>query len=300
MIFDTEFHKVVLDNLYDGVYYVDLERNITYWNKGAEKISGYASSDIVGKNCSDNILLHINDKGENLCKAQCPLAQTIKDDHPREKELYLRHKDGYRVPVLTRISPVHNSRGQVIGAVEIFSDNSPKAALLQRVEELQKMALYDSLTGLANRRYMEMSLDTKFNEMFRYGWPFGVFFIDIDLFKNVNDTHGHLTGDKVLKMVAKTLSQNTRPFDILGRWGGEEFIAIIVNVNHDQLYSIANKFRILIAQSSLLVGSDTVQVTISIGATLARPSDTIDLLLQRADQVLYNSKALGRNCVSVK
>ena len=98
------FFRGILDSLQDGVYFVDMNRRITYWNKGAERITGYASSEAMGISCSDNLLVHIDDKGVNLCKAGCPLAQTLMDGLERETESYLQHKDGNRLPVIIRVS----------------------------------------------------------------------------------------------------------------------------------------------------------------------------------------------------
>ena len=299
MIIDNDFSKTILENLFDGVYFVDCDRKILYWNKGAENITGYTSSEVIGKRCSDNIN-HVDDYGIQLCMTTCPLAKTVADSMPREINLYIRHKKGHRVPVLVRTTTLQDSQGKVVGAVEIFSDNTPKLAITQRIKELEKMALLDPLTELANRRYIELNMQTKLDEMRRYGRPFGILFMDIDHFKKVNDLHGHDIGDKVLIMVSNTFMKNVRASDIVGRWGGEEFLSIMPNINEDQLYFFANKLRVLVEQSGFSLDSGIVQVTVSIGATLAQPKDTTETLLERADKLLYYSKATGRNRVSIK
>jgi diguanylate cyclase (GGDEF)-like protein/PAS domain S-box-containing protein len=293
------FFRGILDSLHDGVYFVDVNKRITYWNKGAERITGYNSSEAVGICCSDNLLVHIDGKGANLCKAGCPLAQTLMDGRVRETEAYLQHKDGHRLPVFIRVSPLRDSGGRIVGAVETFSDNSSKAALLHRIDELQKESLVDSLTGLANRRCIDMKLHSRIDEMQRYGWPCGLLFLDIDNFKIVNDTYGHSVGDRVLMMVARTLSSNLRSHDLLGRYGGEEFVAIITNLNMAQLHSFANRLRLLVEKSSLDTEYSTIQVTVSIGATVVRPEDTVETAITRADLFMYNSKIGGRNRVSI-
>jgi diguanylate cyclase (GGDEF)-like protein/PAS domain S-box-containing protein len=298
MSIDNGFSKTILENLYEGVYLVDNDRKILYWNKGAENITGYTSSEVIGKRCSDNIS-RVNDNGVQLCMTTCPLAKTVADSMPREMNLYIRHKKGHRVPVLVRTTTLQDSQGQIVGAVEIFSDNSPKLAITQKIKELEKMALLDPLTELANRRYIELNIQTKLDEMRRYGKPFGILFVDIDHFKNINDFYGHEIGDKVLTMVANTFMKNVRASDIVGRWGGEEFIAIIPNINEAQLYFTANKLRVLVEQSGFSLNSGIVQVTVSIGATLALLKDTAETLLERADKLLYYSKANGRNRVSI-
>lgn len=293
------FFRGILDNLHDGVYFVDMNRRITYWNKGAEKITGYESSEAVGRSCSDNLLVHIDDDGVNLCKTACPLAQTLMDGRERETEAFLQHKDGHRLPVVIRVSPLRDSSGRIVGAVESFSDNSSKAALLQRIDQLQKESLVDPLTGLANRRCIDMKLQSRIDEMRRYGWSCGVLFLDIDNFKIVNDTYGHNVGDGVLMLVARTLSSNLRAHDLLGRYGGEEFVAIITHVDMAQLNSFADRLRLLVENSRHDTEYGTIRVTVSIGATVVRPDDTVEAAIKRADLYMYNSKIGGRNRVSV-
>ena len=106
-----EFFKSVLEHIYDGVYVVDAERKLLYWNKAAELISGYSYTDVVGHYCWDNILQHVNDEGCNLCKTGCPLEQTIKDGRSRKDLVYLHHKNGHRVPVFVRVNPIKDDAG---------------------------------------------------------------------------------------------------------------------------------------------------------------------------------------------
>ena len=292
------FQKLLLDNLNDGVYFVDSDRKIIFWNKGAERITGFTSFEVIGTHCSDNVLVHVDENGVNFCRAGCPLKAAMLGKNTTEEKVYLHHKEGYRVPVLVRGIPIYDESGKTVGAVEIFSENMHNNEMLLRIEELQNMVLLDPLTQVGNRRYIEMQLNAKFDEMIRFGWQFGVLFLDIDHFKRINDIYGHDIGDKVLKMVAMTLSKNVRSFDIIGRWGGEEFIILIANIDYEQLFSIANKLRILVEQSSLFIENDIIQVTVSAGAVLANIDDDVDKLLKTSDQLMYQSKSNGRNQVT--
>jgi len=297
---DLNTYKHILDNLSDGIYFLDTNRKIIYWNSGARKISGYPDSEVIGMRCSDNILVHIDQNGNPLCENNCPAAQTLADGRRREVEIYLRHKQGYRLPVRTCIDPIHDNDGNIIGVVELFSDISSSLALRQQVTELQQLALSDSLTEIGNRRYAQMSLHARFNERRRYGWDFGLMFIDIDRFKKINDKHGHRVGDRVLRMVAKTLSSNIRSFDCASRWGGDEFVLVLVHVDPEAIRNSAEKLRTLVNQSAFLEHSEQIRVTISIGATLVRDDDTPDTLLQRADSLMYRSKTNGRDRVTIE
>lgn len=295
MLMSTEAYRKIIDNLRDGVYIVDRDRRIVYWNKAAERISGFSAEDVIGRGCAENILCHLDDTGANICRGECPLAATIKEGTPRDAEIFLHHKNGHRVPVSVRITALHDQDGKVIGGVEIFSDISSKAADEQRLKELEKLALLDSLTQIANRHYLERELEARLEEMSRYGIPFGVVFMDIDDFKMVNDRYGHDTGDRVLQFVAGTLGVNSRPFDLYGRWGGEEFVGIARNVLASDLRLMGQRLRKLVEKSFLVVDGQNLRVTISIGATMASAADSISSLIQRADALMYQSKAAGKN-----
>ena len=160
--------------------------------------------------------------------------------------------------------------------------------------------MLDPLTELANRHYIELNMQTKLDEMHRYSRPFGILFMDMDHFKNINDFYGHKIGDKVLIMVSNTFMKNVRASDIVGRWGGEEFLAIMPNINEEQLLFTASQLRVLVEQSGFSLDSGVVRVTVSVGATLSQPKDTAKTLLERADKLLYYSKANGRNRVSIE
>ncbi len=298
MKYTTGFYRDLLDNLYDGVYFVDRGRIITYWNKGAERLSGFAGGEVLGSCCRDNILVHVDHQGRMLCAEGCPLAATMEDGLERQAEIFMRHKEGHRLPVQVRVRPVRDVEGHITGAVEIFSDNSARMADLQKIEELQQQAFFDPLTALANRRYLELSLQSRLEEMARYGWRFGVLFLDVDHFKCINDRYGHETGDMALKMVAKTLANCSRSFDTVGRWGGEEFVAIVVGAEDGDIMTAAERLRQVIAHSALGAGDGTIQMTVSIGATRAAPGDTPQSLVKRADALMYRSKLAGRNCVT--
>jgi len=292
-------YERIIENLYDGLYFVDRDRIITYWNKAAEQISGFTAEEVIGKSCSDNILTHVDIDGNALCTGMCPLAATIADGKPKEVEVYMHHKDGHRIPVSVRVSALTNRDGNIIGGIELFTDFSNQAANDLRIKELEKLALLDDLTKLANRNYIEREIQSSIEEKKRFNVPFGILFIDIDHFKKYNDIYGHPTGDEVLNFVANTFLANARSYDLFGRWGGEEFVGIIRNVNGKELELLGNRLRSLTENSYIIHENEKLYVTISIGATLANENDTIDTLIKRADTLMYKSKAAGRNCLTI-
>jgi diguanylate cyclase (GGDEF)-like protein/PAS domain S-box-containing protein len=298
---DANFYKDIVDNMYDGVYFVDRNRVITYWNKGAERITGYTVSRVIGHACHENLLNHVDANGVQLCLGQCPLAACMEDGDIREADVFMHHADGHRLPVLVRVSPLKDAQENIIGAVETFTNDLGVKAVRRELRELRRTAQIDRLTGIGNRVFLEGRLRAVIAEYkYRTDTKAGLIFLDIDHFKHVNDTFGHDAGDKVLCMVSTTLQVNLRSSDIVGRWGGEEFLVILNNVvAWDMVRTIAEKLRMLIQYSRLDLDVGSISVTISAGATLLRPEDIPDSIIQRADQLMYQSKNAGRNHVTV-
>jgi len=294
----TDFYQQLLLNIDEGIYFVDVNRCITFWNKGAERITGFTSEDVIGKYCYDNILNHIDDSGKQLCLSGCPLHHTINDGQPRSISIYLHHKDGHRVPVTVRSVQI-SEEGKALGAVELFTDNSEYIQITQSLEKLTSIALFDQLTQLPNRRYLDTFLNSRFKEYSELGISFGLIFIDIDFFKKINDTYGHQTGDDVLIMVSKSIQGALRSSDLLARNGGEEFVAVLPIKDDELLRKVCEKLRILVQNSVLRHNEIEISVTISLGATRVNENDTSLEIINRADQLMYQSKTNGRNRVTL-
>ena len=208
---DAAFYRGVLDQISDGVYFVDRNRRILFWSEGAQRLTGYTSEEVSGHFCQDEILCHVDYSGKRLCREGCPLLACMRDGNPREARVFLHHKQGRRVPVLVKVQPLRGNDGRIVGAVEIFSDDTAQTESLRRTEEMRKMALLDHLTQLPNRRFLELSLQSAMSEFWSMGISFGILVFDLDEFKQVNDRFGHAAGDLVLRETARTLGASLRP-----------------------------------------------------------------------------------------
>ena len=170
-------------------------------------------------------------------------------------------------------------------------------ALTVHRQTLHQMAQTDSLTGLLNRRAFEEILRRELQRGDRSGNLLGIMLIDLDYFKQVNDSLGHFAGDDVLRRIAGVLRDGTRPSDVLARYGGEEFVVLLRNAGADETQLVAERVRQQIANLAGLPGS--VTLTASIGVAVSYPRDTPTEFLLRSDEALYRSKREGRNLVSV-
>ncbi len=293
-----QLYLCIINNLSDGVYYVDTHRTILFWNTAAEEITGYSADEIVGKRCQESHLNHIDDQGRPLCTVGCPLFATLNDGLKRMDNVFVRHKKGYRIPIAVKIIPVLEN-GEIAGAIEVFTQNSPKVYEDDLVERLTGIAMHDTLTALPNRKYLESFLEYKISEHKRFGKEVAVLFADIDSFSSFNNQYGHEVGDAVLVNIATSLKRSVRSTDLVGRWGGEEYVGVYQIGKASEIESIAERFRQLVANTEIMHEGNPLRVTISIGITIFRQGDTLQSVVDRADRLMYESKKNGKNRVTM-
>ncbi len=286
------------DTFFDGVVQIDVNGLVVLWNKGAERITGYAARRVVGKPYNKPAI-HLSEKGEELRDHSIPILATIKDGRPRESILSLRHHEGYSIQALVRTTPLKDDKGRLVGGIEIFTDNRAIIAAFQSTQRTEDTVLFDPLTGIGNRSHIESKIRYALGDYQHKIGRFGILFMDIDHFKDFNDTYGHLAGDKILRIAAQTLRHNLRLTDSCGRWGGEEFLALVLDVDTLGLQRVSEKIRMVIGQTKVEEDGTELNVTVSIGSTLARPDDTLQTLIERADHLMYKSKQGGRNRVTI-
>ncbi|MGB9811424.1 MAG: GGDEF domain-containing protein [Dictyoglomus turgidum] len=174
---------------------------------------------------------------------------------------------------------------------EMYKKNLDLSNLNRKLEEL---SIKDDLTGLYNRRKMDQELEKCLYIWERYNRPFSIIIIDIDDFKKINDTYGHLIGDMVLEKISKIIRENIRKSDIASRWGGEEFLILLPETNLQNATLVAEAFRRKIEEANF--GIDE-KITVSVGVANIENNESIDSLIQRADKNLYKAKESGKNKV---
>lgn len=161
-------------------------------------------------------------------------------------------------------------------------------------DQLKELSIMDQLSGVYNRRHLLTVLESEIKHFKKYKQPFHVMLIDLDNFKQINDTYGHLFGDEVLRKVAQQISKTTRDYDVIARYGGEEFCVIVSHLNPEDSIIIAERIRLHVENLQL---RNNVQMTVSIGVTGYTHKDTVETVVQRADDFMYKAKSSGKNCV---
>tara|TARA_R110002049_G_scaffold22891_3_gene81323 strand:- start:5205 stop:7913 length:2709 start_codon:yes stop_codon:yes gene_type:complete len=277
-----------------GILITDARGRILKANDTFTRISGYSEAEVMGKNP------RMFSSGLHNAAFYRRLWEQVLKTGKWEGEIWNQRKNGELFPEWLTISAVYDTDGVLTNYVATMSDISERKAAEQ---EIHQLAFYDPLTGLANRRLFMDRMGAALKELQRHQRCGALLFIDIDNFKQINDTLGHYTGDQLLQGLARRMSQMLRDTDTLARLGGDEFAVLIegVDSNHGQTSQlaerIANKLLAVLAEPVVLA-EESVTITGSIGITIMASSEhNVDDYLQQVDMALFQAKSTGRNTV---
>ena len=287
-----DFHlaRQVIEAALDAVMIADTEGRIEYVNPAFTRMTGYPSDEVVGQ--SSRLLKSGRHEAEFYQKMWSELHEV---GH-WQGEIWNRRKNGEIFAEWLTITSIRDADGQTTKYAALFSDITEK----KKTEELVwQQANFDALTGLPNRRLFHDRLEQAMKKANRAGLSVALLFIDLDRFKEVNDTRGHFVGDQLLKDAAKRISLCVRESDTVARLGGDEFMVILSGVaDQGRIEQVAEQI-IQALEEPFQLGNDKAYLSASVGITLF-PSDAIDIhtLLKHADQAMYVAKNRGRNCFS--
>jgi len=292
-----DFYKNLLDSIFDAVYMVNNRGFITYWNKSCERITGFSAEEMVSTPYNNTPLAYLDNETQQPVNRHSGIDIVLETGMSGTWKGYLRCKNGQRIPIQANISPIRDETGQIIGAVEVFRDTSALVALEDAHRQVLQISRKDQLTGLYNRSAINEILKAEIERSNRYKQPLSVIMIDIDHFKRINDNYGHDVGDKVLAKFGSILQYNLRAPDVVGRWGGEEFLIITPESTSAEAEILAQRIRNIIRVIPPPQFPETI--TASFGVSQLKPSGTLDQLLYIADIALYQAKQQGRDRVVI-
>jgi diguanylate cyclase (GGDEF)-like protein/PAS domain S-box-containing protein len=267
------------------ISYSDKNGKITDVSEALCRLTGYQKEELIGK--THKVFKHPDTPKEVFTE----LWNTITKGETFKGEIKNQTKDGTEYWIDATITPHINNNGDVEGYTAIRQDITDK-------KYAQELSITDKLTQTYNRLHLENIFAQETHKAKRYGDTFSIIIMDIDFFKPINDNYGHDIGDQVLIDVVQVLKSKIRDIDVLGRWGGEEFLIICTKTNIDQAYTVAEKLRVAIEEYEFdVIG----KITGSFGVSEYKQSDSnSDVAVKRADDALYTSKDAGRNLVTSK
>jgi diguanylate cyclase (GGDEF)-like protein/PAS domain S-box-containing protein len=284
--------RVTLNSIGDGVLTINLAGRVSYLNQKAELMTGWQFRDAVGLPLENvfNVVNIITRK-----QAVTPIKKALKENRITKlpANSVLVHRNGAELPIEDSIAPIHNRDSSVIGAVIVFHDASDARAL---TEKMTYLAQHDVLTGLPNRALLTERVTRALGMAKRNKKQVALLFIDVDNFKQINDSLGHATGDLLLVSIAKRLKYLVRNTDTLCRQGGDEFVILLTSI--EQFNDAAQVAEKVIAAFSTphRINGHLFPVTLSIGASIY-PDDSgdVDTMFKHADTAMYHAKNCGRN-----
>jgi GGDEF domain-containing protein len=294
---DAGMLKGMLDHLETGVYIVDRSRRILYWNWGAERITGYLSQDVAGHFCHGDLLMHCDAVGAPLCGLDCPLSVVMKDGKPRECRIFLRHRNGHRIPVHVRSHPIADSTGAIIGAMEVFAEI--RAGVKTDAALLLEYGCLEAVTGLPKREYGEMKVGQALQALKTFGLPFGWLRVELDELEVLEHKFGHGMIDAAAAMIARTMHGNLGSFDLLTCWDRADFRIEVHGYLQRELADLAEELVMLVGVSNLEWWGDPRRVTVSIAGVMAERGETCESIETRVGKVIMNCRAGGGNRAAV-
>lgn len=284
-------YRELLENADDMVYAHDLEGRFSFVNGAAERLTGYDRAELLRTKSAELFIPDYERETRKLVAdaALAPCSMTI--------ELEIVTKEGARRPIEIRARPMYRN-GEIVGIQGIARDTTRRKHLERQLEHL---ANRDYLTGLLNRRRFEEELQVHLAQARRYGITGALLFLDLDHFKDVNDSFGHSVGDELLVGVAQLLSERLPKTGAVARLGGDEFTIMLPRTETNEARRIAEQILAWLRNSPFEVAEHCIAVSASIGITLVTPDGmgTAEQLLSCADMAMYQAKENGRNCVCV-
>ncbi len=295
LVLQNEVAKLTLDAIEEAVLRIDISGDITYLNRKAEILTGWPRNEALGRPITDVLLFtegrstSTNDSALNRAEfergALIPIANC--------KTCTLVRRDGVELGIENTVTPIHDQDGIVTGSVVAFHDVSAARA---KSVEISHLAQHDPLTGLPNRVLLNDRLTQAISLAMRQDKQLAVMFIDLDQFKKINDSLGHVIGDKLLQSVAGRLVNCVRRTDTVSRLGGDEFVVLLSQVEHEEDAAMSARKILRALAAPHIVDYKNLDISASVGVS-TYPSDGPDAesLLNKADTAMYEAKKQGRN-----
>jgi diguanylate cyclase (GGDEF)-like protein/PAS domain S-box-containing protein len=278
----------VFTHALEGIMITDASTNIIDVNNAFTEISGYSRQEVIGR--SSQFL----QSGMHSPSFYAAIWKTINATGHWTGEILNRCKNGKNYTVSITISVVKNAAGDASHYVTLMNDITQQK---EHQSQLEKMAHYDPLTKLPNRVLLSERLNQSIMRCKRHGDSLAVVYMDLDGFKNINDTYGHATGDELLIIISQRMKSVLREVDTLARIGGDEFVAVLTDLAMNDDYKQTLERLLLVASKPIKVGDLILKVSVTMGVTLYPQDDAdTDLLLRHCDQAMYRAKLAGKNC----
>ncbi|MGM0423135.1 MAG: GGDEF domain-containing protein [Pseudomonadota bacterium] len=279
----------------EAIIVVDKDDNIMLVNRAAEKIFDYNASELMGKPAYLLVPESVRSENQRVVEDFVQEGSYRRRLNDKGHVLLGRRKNGEEFHTQTTLMRLTYDKRRAIAFIirDITEDKKTE-------EELLKLASTDPLTGAFNRREFSSLAEREAKRSRRYDRPLSIMMLDLDHFKDLNDTHGHAAGDKALQRFTTICCNALRNIDIFGRWGGEEFVALLPETSAENAAVIAERLRKLVSETEIDFNGEKLKFTVSIGVAQFRSNEhALENPLARADAAVYDAKKAGRNNIAI-
>src|SRR4051812_23364821 len=290
------FEKKLIDNMHDGVVFVDSQSTILLWNTGVERLTGVSGAAACGRTMLPNLMDMCNGREQRIANDDCPVAHAIATGVQWLGRVSVMGRQGRHVAADLHAIPVRSNDGAIHGATVLLHDVSSETSLEEKCQALHAQVAKDPMTQVANRAEFDRMLNNFVAAHQESNLPCSLIMSDLDHFKAINDNHGHQAGDTAIITFASLLKSMCRSGDLVARYGGEEFAILCADCTNAAAARKAESIRKALSevkQSSL----SNQAITASFGVTELQTGDTPETMLRRADRALLQAKDQGRNQV---
>lgn len=287
-----------LNNIYDSIIdpFVILDRNfkIIKVNNAYASLKNKSAEELINRTCYREL------EGRDTVCDGCVIEKTFKTGDPSVKEKKIILSDGKEIWLELYTYPLYDENNQITHVIEYTRDITDKKRVEEQrkrmIEELERISRTDSLTGLFNRRALLELLEYNLKRSHRYKTPLSVVLSDIDKFKSINDRFGHPVGDEIIKKVGRLIKDTLRASDLMGRYGGDEFLLILSDTSLEGAMELSERIRRIIEKSEIRINETlNIRVTLSLGVFECTNMRDVEEIIRLVDQALYASKKAGRN-----
>ena len=297
----------LIDSVAVGIIVVDQKLKVTLWNRWMEEHSGLSSKAVISKSLTEifptaDLAVLVRRVRQTLTLGNLGFVDARLHGHVfpfvNEQQVGRRFQYMQQTCVLAPLTNEDEERTHVcITLLDETNTVTMELTLKESHDNALELSRYDFLTQLLNRRYLYERLEQELQRLQRRNTPLAVVLIDLDRFKAINDTYGHIAGDHVLRAVSATLKESLRTADVAGRYGGEEFVLILTDTDVKGAMILAERVRETVSELIVPLANEEIHLTASFGVAQGQDGDSPDSLLQRADKALSEAKGKGRNRV---
>jgi PAS domain S-box-containing protein/diguanylate cyclase (GGDEF)-like protein len=296
---DPFIYRSVLESLQIGIFMVDRDQKIVFWNEGAEKITGYLRQDVLGRYCREDSTEKDSSHNNVASDASELLTTALRDGRPAMGEVPLRHKSGHRIFVRARAVPIRNASGTIIGAAQSIDESISASEWDRRQSKLADYGCPDSATGVLTHDVIISHLREAVATYAEAHVPFSILVAKVDDTDRLRSTYGGAVIASVLRVAASSMENSLRPTDYLGRISESRFLAILNECGSTELPKTAERIKKTVNGSEIQWWGDRWTVTVSVGGATVVAGDTLDSLLARGSDALERSVEAGGNRVMI-